>query len=306
VAQSHQPTAGYLLWLLTSRWRAAVDRAVAPLGLTHAQYSLLASLYGQSRAGAHPSQRELADASGLEPIYVSKLVRALARAGLVDRSTHPVDPRAVQLTLTPRGVDTVRRAIGVVHALQADLTAAIGGPDSPEHRRLVATLRTLLGAAPTNQDGSQTVTQTPTLTGQDIAEAQGAVRALLDDVLASTGVTGNEFIVLRVLAAGRAGNSPAALHDFFAGQRQLDLDPPAVADLLGGLEARGLIAGSALDGPGPVRLTESGAARYADLQARVNDVTRRLYGGLDENELATAHRVLREVVDRAGRLRGEL
>jgi hypothetical protein len=46
------PTTGYLLWRLTTKLRAAVDRALAPLGLTHAQYSLLASLYGYSLSGA--------------------------------------------------------------------------------------------------------------------------------------------------------------------------------------------------------------------------------------------------------------
>jgi DNA-binding MarR family transcriptional regulator len=308
------PTAGYLVWLLSTRWRAAVDRAVAPLGLTHAQYSLLASLYGQSRAGAQPSQRELADVSGLEPIYVSKLVRALAQAGLVDRTTHPADPRAVQLRLTRPGTATITRAIDIVHALHADLTAAIGGPGSAQHQQLVTTLQTLLGAAPpmtegaaTNQNGSPAMTQTtPTLTGQDIGEAQGAVRALLDDVLAKTGVTSTEYIVLRVLTARGAAGSPAEFHEFLAGQRQLDLDRTAVADLLAGLEARGLIAGSAPDSAGPTRLTEAGTARHAELTARVNEVTRRLYGELDQNDLATAHRVLRDVVERAGRLRGEL
>lgn len=34
--------------------RVAADRAVAPLGLTHAQYSLVASLYGMQRSGERP------------------------------------------------------------------------------------------------------------------------------------------------------------------------------------------------------------------------------------------------------------
>ena len=47
---SVEPTPGYLVWRLSMKWRAAVDRALAPLGLTHAQYVLLASLYGMERA----------------------------------------------------------------------------------------------------------------------------------------------------------------------------------------------------------------------------------------------------------------
>lgn len=299
-----QPTAGYLLWRVTLKWRATVDRAVAPVGLTHAQYSVLASLYGQSRAGVQPSQRELADASGLEPIYVSKLVRTLAQAGLVERATHPADPRAVQLTLTGRGRDTAERAIAIVRTLQDDMTAAIGGSGSARHHELIRTLQALLGADPTgstDQNGSETMT----LTGQDIAEAQGAVLALLDDTLAATGVASDEFVVLRVLATRGPVESPAKLHEFFAGQRQLRLDRTGVAELLSGLETRGLIAGSAVGGPGPARLTDAGAALHAELAQRVAQLTGRLYGGFDQDDLATAHRVLREVVERAGQLRGE-
>ena len=80
---------GRLLWRVTTRWRAAVDRAVAPLGLTHAQYTLLGSLYGLSRSGTRPSQRELADYAGLEPIYVSKLVRALESSDVALGITAP-------------------------------------------------------------------------------------------------------------------------------------------------------------------------------------------------------------------------
>ena len=57
---STEPTPGYLVWRLSMKWRVAVDRALAPLGLTHAQYVLLASLYGMERAGRRPTQRDLA------------------------------------------------------------------------------------------------------------------------------------------------------------------------------------------------------------------------------------------------------
>lgn len=97
------PTPGYLVWRLSTKWRVAVDRALAPLGLTHAQYTLIASLHGVWRSGYHPSQRQLADHTGLEPLYVSKLARALESSGLVRRTPDPADTRAVQLSLTPEG-----------------------------------------------------------------------------------------------------------------------------------------------------------------------------------------------------------
>lgn len=89
---SEKATPGFLVWRLSMKWRVAVDRAVAPLGLTHAQYSLVASLYGMDREGLRPSQRRLADHTGLEALYVSKLARALEAAGVVDRTRDPADP----------------------------------------------------------------------------------------------------------------------------------------------------------------------------------------------------------------------
>lgn len=126
------------------RWRTAVDRAVAPLGLTHAQYVVLASLYGLVADGERPSQRQLADRTGLEAIYVSKLVRTLDRDGLVERSSNPADSRAVQLDLTARGQQVAGEAIAVVGRLLDELTATLGGTRSDATRTLAATLETLL------------------------------------------------------------------------------------------------------------------------------------------------------------------
>ncbi|GAA2425398.1 MarR family transcriptional regulator [Streptomyces macrosporus] len=124
----------------------AVDRAVAPLGLTHAQYALMASLYGMWRSGLRPSQRRLADHTGLEPLYVSKLARALEAAGLVARTRDPNDPRAMQLSLTEQGRDVTRRAIKVVQGLLDQLLEPLGGQDSPRARRFTRELTALLDA----------------------------------------------------------------------------------------------------------------------------------------------------------------
>ena len=140
------PTPGFLLWRVALRWRGAVDRAVAPLGLTHAQYSVLASLAGVARRGRRPSQRELADHTGLEAIYVSKLARTLEAASLVTRERDPDDSRAVRLGLTDEGGRVADRAIAIVAALQEELTGPLGGTRGAEARRLVETLQTLLAA----------------------------------------------------------------------------------------------------------------------------------------------------------------
>ncbi|MEU7117299.1 MarR family winged helix-turn-helix transcriptional regulator [Streptomyces zaomyceticus] len=137
-------TAGFLVWRLSMKWRVAVDRAVAPLGLTHAQYVVVASLFGMSRSGLRPSQRRLADHTGLEPLYVSKLSRALETAGLVARTRDPDDPRAMQLSLTEQGLDVTRSAITVVQDLLDQLLEPLGGRNSPRTEQFTGELATLL------------------------------------------------------------------------------------------------------------------------------------------------------------------
>jgi DNA-binding MarR family transcriptional regulator len=150
------------------------------------------------------------------------------------------------------------------------------------------------------------MTETPTLTGQDIAEAQGAVRGLLDKILAGSGTTSNEYVTLRALAARGPWDSTDALREYLAGQRQLDLDAESAGRLLSGLRARGLITPDASGQPGAVGLTTEGTALHADLGRAVAQVTARLYAGLGRDDLAVAHRVLAQIIERAGRLSREL
>jgi hypothetical protein len=149
------------------------------------------------------------------------------------------------------------------------------------------------------------MTQPPVLTGQDIAEAFGAVQGLQEQALAGTGSTGSEYVVLRVLAGRGPFQSPASLHELLAGQRQLALSPAAARELLAGLEARGLATGTVKDGLGPAQLTPEGTETLRKLTETLAPAIRELYSGMPPEDLATAHRVLRQVIDRAARLRGE-
>ncbi|MDP3899091.1 MAG: winged helix DNA-binding protein [Mesorhizobium sp.] len=126
------------------RWRAEVDRAVERFGLTHAQYSILASLHTMTAGDRRPTQRELSDYAGLQTIYVSKLVRALETAGFLTRDPDADDSRAVRLALTDFGRQTIAAARAVVRDLDSRLTAPIGGPDGEATKALARTLGVLL------------------------------------------------------------------------------------------------------------------------------------------------------------------
>ena len=144
-----------------------------------------------------------------------------------------------------------------------------------------------------------------TLTGQDLGAARRRLTALLNQVLSNTDITRSQYITLRVLAQRGPVPSPSELHDYLASQPQLGLDRSPIAELLHDLEAKGLVAGSAADGPGPTRLTAEGAALHARLAEAVGAVSKRVHAGLDPDDLATTHRVLVEVTERARRLRDQ-
>jgi MarR family transcriptional regulator, organic hydroperoxide resistance regulator len=135
---------GFLVWRLATEWRTAMDRVLEPMGLTQAQYAVLAPLYAMSRGGDRPSQRQLADLTGLDAVYVSKLVRALERGGLVARSASAADSRAVELSLTDRGVATLQKATKAVSEMRQRVTEPLGGTGGTRTEELAGMLRELL------------------------------------------------------------------------------------------------------------------------------------------------------------------
>lgn len=143
MASSDLPVGG-MLWLAASRWRTAVDRALAPAGMTHATFQVVAALFVVNNARRAPLQRELAEHIGIEPLYLSKLVRVAERDGLLIRRSDPADARAQRLTLTPIGRVRTRTAIGIVQRVTDEFLAPIGGRASTDADALRETLRRVL------------------------------------------------------------------------------------------------------------------------------------------------------------------
>lgn len=135
---------GSLLWLAATRWRVAADHELSEIGVTNAQYVVLTTLLGMGSRDRRPNQRSVADEAGLDPLFVSKLVSALERQGLVDRTRDPADARSIQLTLTEDGVATTRAARTAIRQLHETVFAGIGGLRGPAVAELVDTLRLLL------------------------------------------------------------------------------------------------------------------------------------------------------------------
>ena len=144
IEQEIGKNAGFLVWRLATEWRAAMDRVLEPSGLTQAQYAVLAPLYAMSRDGRRPSQRQVADLTGIDAVYVSRLVRTLERGGFVTRAVNTADTRAVELAVTEQGSAALHKAVRAVFELRDRLTAPLGGNDGARTAELAAMLRELL------------------------------------------------------------------------------------------------------------------------------------------------------------------
>jgi len=134
------------------KWRAALDSALEHLGLTQAKYSVLASLRSMTWDGESPTQRQLADHTGLDAIYISKLVKSLEQSELIERIPDPLDSRAVRLTLTDDGIEVIDQAVLIVADLLEDLTEPIGGAESRRSHQLMRDLGLLIDSPPVAKD----------------------------------------------------------------------------------------------------------------------------------------------------------
>ncbi len=138
------------------------------------------------------------------------------------------------------------------------------------------------------------MTSTPTLT-QSIGQAENALRAVLDRLLAETGTTFVQWVTLNMLARGGSSVQQEQLVRQISAA--LKLDEPTVLATLDELTTLGLITP-----PGEaarVEPTTAGDAQFHRLRQRIDSVTERLYGDLPMDDLATTRRVLGIVTERA-------
>ena len=120
---------GFLLWHATLRWQRGIARALAPLGLTHVQFVLLACTWWLNQQAEEPSQVALAAFAGTDIKMTSQVIRSLERNGLVERDVDASDSRARRLRASRHGARLAPRAIAAVEKLDADFFEGVR-PDS--------------------------------------------------------------------------------------------------------------------------------------------------------------------------------
>jgi len=117
----------YQLWIATNAWQRMVRRALAPIGLTHAQFVLLAAtdLIGTEKGVV--TQRQIARFADIDENMTSQVLRGMIERGYFTRTPHPDDARAWQIALTPAGVDLLTSARLALKPAKETFFAPIAG-----------------------------------------------------------------------------------------------------------------------------------------------------------------------------------
>jgi DNA-binding MarR family transcriptional regulator len=139
---------GFLIHDVSRLRRVAVDRALKPLGITRAQWWVLAFL--SRRDGM--TQSALAADLDLTKVAVGGLLDRMETAGFVERRADQSDGRARRVYLTRTGARMVVAIRDSVEAVELDILARV--PDealtqaTETLRTLKETLREILGGEP--------------------------------------------------------------------------------------------------------------------------------------------------------------
>lgn len=127
----------YLVLAAQREGNRALNRQLAEIGLTASQFEiiLVLSQYGPI------TLKELGELIVCETASPSRIVDTLVRRGLVERSIHATDRRAVALQLTEEGHDLVPQLSAIDRAMDEGARAMF---TSSEMMGLVSALRTYL------------------------------------------------------------------------------------------------------------------------------------------------------------------
>jgi len=102
------------------------DTLMAPTGLTGAQFGLLAQLYGAQLRVSGLSQTALAERIGVDPTTLTRNLKPLGAAGLVQSVPDPADRRVHLLTITDAGRARLAQAAPLWQQAQAILIEQVG------------------------------------------------------------------------------------------------------------------------------------------------------------------------------------
>jgi DNA-binding MarR family transcriptional regulator len=145
---------GYGLTRAAHAWRAGLAERLADVAVTPPQFFVLAALLHAHRRGRPaPTQRAVAEQTGIDQNTTSQIVRGIERRGLIRREPSERDSRARALSLTPEGLDLVRECARRARALNREFFAGVEDP-AGLHETLLGLVGEGRPAAPVGSAGA--------------------------------------------------------------------------------------------------------------------------------------------------------
>jgi DNA-binding MarR family transcriptional regulator len=144
---------GFVLWRMFHEYQRAVDRALAPLDLTHLQFTVLTLIAWAARHGEDVSQVELSRSSDMHKMQLSNMLKTLEQKGWVKRTSSDVDVRAKNVELTRAGMTRVRKGLPIAIDVQRRLFGESGLPEGELLGSFLTVLRNMERCAGSEEIG---------------------------------------------------------------------------------------------------------------------------------------------------------
>jgi DNA-binding MarR family transcriptional regulator len=148
---------GYELKRAQQAFCVAVDDALRQVGLSNAQYAVLAILEDEGAL----SGAELARRLFVTPQTMNQLVAGLETRALIERTAHPFHGRILQTSLTNRGRSLLAEAHQRVRAIEARMVAGLSEEKQHELVRLLGACARALTPTGSADHARQQVTRIP-------------------------------------------------------------------------------------------------------------------------------------------------
>jgi DNA-binding MarR family transcriptional regulator len=140
------------------------------------------------------------------------------------------------------------------------------------------------------------MTDAPILTSRTIGETENALQAILARALTGTALDFHAWVALKLVSETNPPISEAdAIEELVNG---LKIDRRAAVEVIAKLDDRGIVTKT----DGALALTAEGTSLYQRLNGEIRQVAQQMWAGLDAKDLATAHRVLSTIKERANLL----
>ena len=117
---------GFVIWQVSMLWQRKLKNGLDTIGITHAQFLLLASLQYIGTQKNIVSQQDLAKHCRIDKMMTSKILRTLQKKALLSRKKNKMDTRSKTLALSEEGEAVLAKAFKIIDRIDGDFLVSLG------------------------------------------------------------------------------------------------------------------------------------------------------------------------------------